>query len=143
MFPGMPGPTSGPGTPPEKPSEGADARRTRRQHDVIGQGGHPLGLALALPLALHPQAKEQNRTCGNCAFRMMTWTGSNSRHPKCLIEKGPAATTGLTGCPYQRVSCGPGTDVRKWWPGCRDHEFGDNDLSPDAARSGPPEARDE
>lgn len=114
--------------PADKPWRGADARRTLRQKAVIGQGGHPLGL--------HPAAAD-GRTCGNCRFRKAIGTGSSRSHPKCVIEKGPRSSTGLTNCPFPRVSAGPGTDVRKWWPGCTDHEWGDNSLSPDAARSGP------
>ena len=141
MFPGMPGPAEGPAVPgkPDKPWRGADARRTKRQAAVIAQGGHPLGLALFRPLKLHADAAADGRTCGNCRFREVISTGSSRNHPKCVIDRGPFANTG-TDCPLPRVSCGAGTDIRKWWPGCVDHEFGDTALSDDAARSGPARA---
>lgn len=135
-FPGMPGPEQGPGVPPEKPWRGADKRRTKRQRDLINGGFHPLGLALAGPLRLHPQAAEQGRTCGNCRFREIVGHHSRS-YPKCVIDKGPHAQTWASDA-APRYSAGPGTDVRRWWPGCVDHEWGDPSLSPDAARSGPP-----
>ncbi len=135
-FPGLAGPLEGPAAPPGKPAESADRRRTRRQREAIRNGAHPLAVSLDRPLAIHRQAAADGRTCGTCRFRMVINTGHEAAHPKCLIEKGPFART-MADSPYPRVSNGAGTDVRRWWPGCTDHEWGDNALSPDAARSGP------
>jgi hypothetical protein len=33
-----------------------------------------------------------------------------------------------------RVAHSASSDVRAWWPGCSDHEFGDPAVSDDAAR---------
>jgi hypothetical protein len=45
-------------------------------------------------------------------------------YAKCVIDEAKQ---------YPRVSHGAGTDVRAWWPACKDHEWGDP-LSDDAAR---------
>jgi hypothetical protein len=41
--------------------------------------------------------------------------------------------------PPPRVTKGPGSDIRRWWPACEDHTYGDPKLSEDAARSVPAE----
>jgi hypothetical protein len=138
-FPGMPAPVQGAGTSAGKKADlSEDARRTVRQRQATDRGTHPLGLALTRPLPQHPDAADTGRTCGNCQFRAVIWTGSKSNHPKCVIDKGPPAARGYDNPEHlPRVTRGAATDVRKWWPGCIDHEFGDNSVSPDAARSGP------
>lgn len=137
-----PGPEEGPAAKPGRP-ESADQRRTRRQHEIVAQGGHPLTLALTRPLAVHPRAAEQDRRCGNCKFRELVGRPDHQRpHPRCIILKGPHART-FEDSPYPRLSWGTGTQIRKWWPGCADHEWGDPALSPDAARSGPADNDDE
>jgi hypothetical protein len=98
--------------PPEKLSAGR--RLTLRQKRDVETGRHPLTGG--------PLHAETGRLCGNCRHRFMN-TYYSRPYPKCAI--GP-----ITG--------GVGTDVRAWWPACRDHEWGDPKLSPDAARSGPP-----
>lgn len=137
LIPGLPGPIEGPAVSGSKSAQGAGRRRTLRQHAAIDNGAHPLSVALDAVLPLHPLAAEQGRTCWACRFRTVINLGTSRSYPKCLIEKGPYART-LSGARLPRVSAGPGTDIRKWWPGCRDHEWGDNSLGPDAARSGPP-----
>lgn len=134
-LPGMPEPTA----PVSHGKVSADAARTARQRAGIPYGAHPLTVSLDGPLRIHPQAADQNRTCGNCRFREIVNLGTQRSYPKCLAERPPYAQTRDLKAP-SRVSHGAGTDIRKWWPGCRDHEFGDNDLSPDAARSGPADA---
>lgn len=129
---GMPGPVEGPGVPPTPSDLSADRRRTARQRAVIGAGGHPLGLALRRPLPLH---SDPERKCGNCRFRVLLDLGTERRYPKCTVPRGPFSRTG--DAPAPRVSAGAGTDTRKWWPGCTDHEYGDPATGPDAARSGP------
>lgn len=118
-------------------AESAGRRLTRRQHELAEAGGHPLTIALNWPLKVHPRAGIEGRRCGNCTFRdMLAHPDHNRARPRCLIEKGPYAETSSRG-PYPRVSFGDGTQIRAWWPACVDHEWGDNQLSPDAARSGP------
>lgn len=110
----------------------ADRRRTLRQLDTLTRGLHPLGLALTVGryLALHVEAAPYNdrsapgRRCGNCRFRR-TLPHHNIAYPKCAF--------GSTDAGAPRASHGSGTDVRAWWPACRDHEPGDPAL-PDAMR---------
>lgn len=100
---------------PEKLS--ADRRRTQRQRDAVARGVHPL---TGSPLADEPEAK-----CGNCRFREL-FDHHNKSYPKCTYGDG-----------LVRVTHSASSDVRAWWPGCSQHEWGDTGLSPDAMRSGP------
>jgi hypothetical protein len=107
-------------------------RRTARQRDALQRGLHPLSLVLRVGhyLALHDEAapaddpKAAGRRCGNCRFRRRVAHEAGT-FPKCLFGAG------AEGAP--RVTHGAGTDVRAWWPACRDHEPGDPNL-PDAMR---------
>jgi hypothetical protein len=66
------------------------------------------------------------RTCGNCRFReLLDYHGR--AYPKCTVDG------------ELRIAHSTATDVRAWWPACIDHEWGDNGLSPDAARYVPDE----
>lgn len=136
---------SGPAPDERPPDLSPDARRTVRQLLDLQRGTHPLARVVSRPdlMRLHPQAapaedrKAPGRRCGNCAFRrLLNW--HNRTYPKCLYGiqfADPNAHIGR----LPRVSHGAATDVRAWWPGCVDHEYGDPELSPDAARSGPGE----
>jgi hypothetical protein len=131
-FDGMAGLTGSP-----SPSKGsAQQRRTAKQRAGIPYGVHPLTYALDGMLRTHPDAAADGRTCGNCRFRQVVDSGSKRRYPKCTADAGPCSPSLATTTP-SRMSHGSGTDVRRWWPGCIDHQFGDNALSQDAARSGP------
>lgn len=111
-------------------------RRTARQLDALRNGYHPLALALPVDvnrhLPLHPEAapvddqKAPGRRCGNCRWRRVR------AFPKCVYPENRSAEDYEHDGP-PRVTRGAGTDVRAWWPGCRDHEPGDPDL-PDAMR---------
>ncbi|WBB94244.1 hypothetical protein [Verrucosispora sp. WMMC514] len=111
--------------PVEKVS--ADRRRAQRQAAAIAAGWHPLGLALGRHLRLHPDApRSDDRTtpgprCGSCWYREVLGHHNRS-YGKCTVEDGA------------RISNGAGTDVRRWWPACRDYSPGDPQLSADAAR---------
>lgn len=111
--------------PAEKLS--ADRRRTQRQSEALATGRHPLGLALGWVLRLHPDAPTADDRaaagprCGSCWYREVLGHHNRS-YGKCLADDG------------RRVSHGAGTDVRAWWPACRDYSPGDSRLSPDAAR---------
>lgn len=115
-------------------------RRTIRQTEAIGRGRHPLALADvgAYHLRLHPDAAPADprdapgRRCGNCLWRQVVSTGSRKNWPKCLYP-GTASAAEWEDAP-PRVTRGPATDVRAWWPGCTDHDWGEPALSPDAAR---------
>jgi hypothetical protein len=113
----------------------ADRRRTQRQLDILGRGLHPLTAALRAYIPLHKQAAPSEdrtapgRRCGTCWYRhVFTHPENGKPYPKCLADDGV------------RVTHGAGTDVRRWWPACTDHSFGDPTLSDDAARYVPPEA---
>jgi hypothetical protein len=117
----------------------ADRRRTIRQAEALDHRTHPLSLALGWHIPLHQQAAPADprdapgRRCGNCRLRDQVRYART--YAKCV--------QGWDGDPQHappRVTHGPGTDVRAWWPACRDHEYGDPDLSPDAARWVPDEA---
>lgn len=108
------------------PKLSAQQRRTTRQTRLLQLDQHPLGLALRWPLGLHAEAAPADdrdapgRRCGNCAFRqLITW--HNSTYPKCLYGLPEGGGWGAA----PRATHGGGTDVRAWWPGCRDHEYED------------------
>ncbi|MGI5223575.1 hypothetical protein [Actinoallomurus sp. CA-142502] len=106
------------GTPEPTEKLSADRRRTLRQADALTRRRHPLELALGFPLGLHPAAAADDRTapglrCGTCGFRQVL-THNDGRFPKCLF-----AVTDKTA---PRVTRGAGTDVRAWWPACRDYQ---------------------
>lgn len=106
--------------PPAKISP--DKRRTLRQAAAIRTGMHPLSLVLA-GLRLHPDAGRDpaERTagprCGGCRF--YGHYGHNSWQ-KCLHGYDASLAGTPAHRPPPRVSGGPVTDIRAWWPGCRD-----------------------
>lgn len=123
-----------------------DRRRTQRQAEHLARGLHPLTAALRYPIKLHAAAAPaddrdaEGRRCGDCRYRRPVGGGHDGRYPKCVEgyqERDPAKK--YAGPP--RVTNGAGTDVRAWWPGCVDHEYGEPKLSDDAARWVPEVAR--
>jgi hypothetical protein len=102
------------------PKLSADARRAIRQREAITAGWHPLGLSpnvrhLKLHAdaarVTHPGVEAEGLRCGSCRYRIQ-FGHHNRAYAKC--------TWG--GKPYQRLTHGPGTDVRAWWPACIDYE---------------------
>jgi len=89
---------------PNPPAEGeklsAGRRLTARQLRDVDAGRHPLTGG--------PQDPDPAHRCGNCTHRNTT-----GRYPKCHYSNPP-------GGPLDRVTGGPATDVRAWWPGCLD-----------------------
>lgn len=91
-----------------------EKRRRARQLARIRNGYHPLGGTLKL----HDQAdrdavpyegRDLPYRCGTCAFRVLV--GGHARDfPKCAKGDGI------------RVTNGPASDVKAWWPACRDYE---------------------
>ena len=133
--------------PPEKMSP--DRRRTARQRALIAAGLHPLMVYAGYvhkSVRLHPEApgdcapdapRGRPFTCGSCRFRVVV--GWNSRsYPKCVVD---LTDDGQTLDTSPRASHGAATDVRAWWPACRDYEPGDQAVSVDAARCIPEETR--
>lgn len=116
-----------PPAPVEKESQ--TVRRTKRQAAALTRGRHPLGL-LGFPLPLHAEAapaddrSEVGRRCGNCRFREVLEYRSKS-FAKCVF--------GATDEYAPRAAHSEATDVRSWWPACRDHEPGDPKI-PDGMR---------
>jgi hypothetical protein len=104
-----------PANTPEPEKLSPDQRRTRRQAAVLRQGQHPLTLVLSAPLRLHPDAapaddrKAPGLRCGTCAFREIRHYGPRA-WPKCTFGDGV------------RMSHGAGTDIRAYWPACRDYQ---------------------
>jgi len=98
-----------------RPKESAGVRRTKRQRAMLEAGRHPLSSPLGYPLPLHAEAAPADdraapgRRCGNCRWR------APGLYQKCVLP-GP-------GGQLPRVSHGPATDLRAWWPGCPDHEW--------------------
>jgi hypothetical protein len=101
--------------PPENLTRGE-----RRQRLVAGRilaGDHPLGKGIRV----HPDADRtrsgQGLTCGSCRFRRIVG-GGNRSYPKCLLpitySDGSQRFPRNTGC--------ESSDVRKWWPACRDYQ---------------------
>lgn len=96
----------------------ADRQRTRRQRDLLALGYHPLTIVLSTSLPLHADAaphddlKAEGARCGSCRFRVLFNYGPRT-WPKCTFGGGA------------RKSHGGGTDVRAWWPACRDYQAAD------------------
>lgn len=115
--------------PSEQADLSADRRRTLRQAERIADGIHPLTggplheLASRFRDAAAP--KDDPFTCGSCYFRANLGY-HNSSYPKCTL-----GTTNERPGPY--MTHGASTDVRAWWPACRDYSPSDR-LSDDAAR---------
>ncbi|HZB31246.1 MAG TPA: hypothetical protein VE465_13865 [Streptosporangiaceae bacterium] len=109
---------------PPEPTEklSAQRRRTSRQTEALRGGRHPIGLAVGVPLRLHPDAPPPgDKTaagprCGGCRFREATGHGKHP-FPKCL--------RGWDGNPRKDppfASHGAATDCRAWWPACEHWE---------------------
>jgi hypothetical protein len=106
------------------PKVSAGRRLTMRQAEAIAAGRHPLtGGPLHELASRHRDAtspKSDPFTCGSCWFReVMPY--HNKSYAKCWQADS------------KRVTHSAATDVRAWWPACRNYSPSDN-LSPDAAR---------
>lgn len=126
--------------PERGPNLSGQRRRTERQHQAVANGLHPLGLALGHPIRLHPDAPRDHESpgprCGSCWYRHVLPYHRRS-YPKCLYGLENETDNNPQGS-APRVTHGAGTDVRAWWPACRDYTPGDPQVSPDAARYIPP-----
>ncbi|GHG97383.1 DUF6011 domain-containing protein [Amycolatopsis roodepoortensis] len=112
-----------PDAPPiDAPPPSRDARRTARQAEALRRGYHPLGVALRINIPLHPDAprsidrKAPGLRCGSCVLRVVPLRDVAGTYPKCSY-----------GGDWRRATGGPGTDVRAWWPACKEYRpKGDN-----------------
>lgn len=121
----------------QAPKLSADRRRTWRQYEAIRAGRHPLtgwpvhleaaAVADELPTieAFHagetyrkPEQPAPGRRCGNCQFFGQINAYTARDFPKCWF-----GWDGVPGHAPPRYSHGAATDIRKWWPGCREHEY--------------------
>jgi hypothetical protein len=122
----------------------AGQRLTLRQAGYVAAGIHPLTRAPIHPLASrHRDAsapKDDPFTCGSCYFRHVEKYHDKS-YPKCLLPSAAGADQPARVI-YPRVTNGPASDVRAWWPACRDYSPG-SAMSPDAARNIPNPAPNE
>lgn len=89
-------------------------KRARTVENRILSGQHPLGYG-GRYLPLHPDAPRTvdraapGPRCGTCAHREIQ-SYHNKTYPKCMFGDGIR----VTGC--------ESSDVRAWWPACRDYE---------------------
>jgi hypothetical protein len=117
----------------------ADRRRTQRQAQAIAAGIHPLTRRPIHPLASrHRDADAPKRdpfTCGSCYFREVI-KYHNRSFAKCMLPSPLVGADASSDRIYSRATHSAASDVRAWWPACRDYSPGDS-LSPDAARSIP------
>ena len=129
-----------PGTRTLRPSEetslSAGRRLTLRQAEQIADGIHPLTRGPLHELAsTHRDAsapKADPFTCGSCLFRKAE-KYRNGTYAKCWLPSPKAGADAPQARIYDRVTHGPATDVRAWWPACTDYSPGDR-ISDDAAR---------
>ncbi|HET6868929.1 MAG TPA: hypothetical protein VFH80_23660 [Solirubrobacteraceae bacterium] len=132
-------PDYGPPTPEAEPQLSADRRRTLRQAQYVANGVHPLTRGPLHPLASrHRDAdspKSDPFTCGSCYFReVLRWHARS--YAKCVLPNPLSGADAPADRIYSRVTHSAASDVRAWWPACRDYSPGDR-ISPDAARCVP------
>jgi hypothetical protein len=98
------------------PKVSADRRRTLRQAERIAAGVHPLtGGPLHELASRHRDStapKSDPFTCGSCWFREVN-RYHNKSFAKCWESDGKRATHSAA------------TDVRAWWPACRNYSPSD------------------
>lgn len=90
---------------PPVPVLSVDQRRAVRHMDAFTAGFHPLHGKLHAEAAPADDWSAEGRRCGNCQHR---GAGGSRGYPKCLFD-------------LSRITCGPGTDCRAWWPACTHH----------------------
>jgi len=112
--------------PPEPPALTRGERRRRLVATRIATGVHPLGR----PVMLHPQSSrdpEDHVTgprCGGCIYRQLVKYHDLKYHdrtrPKCWY---PGRGGGVADdYPHPRDTNCESSDIRKWWPACREFE---------------------
>ena len=107
---------------PGAPASGAPrptvGERQRARHaEAVRRGYHPLGVALRINLPLHGEAAPfddraaPGARCGTCVHRVVPLREVARTYPKCNF-----------GGDWRRATGGPGTDVRAFWPACKDYQ---------------------
>ena len=95
-----------------EPAASPVQRRTQRQHQAVADGLNPLTMQPQheqAPDNCTPKDRHLRRyTCGTCAFLLVLNVAG--RAMKCGYGDG------------QRVSYGPATSIRGWWPACQQFE---------------------
>lgn len=103
---------------------GRGPRRQKLISTRIAAGVHPLGRGIPL----HSDApRTTDRTtpglrCGTCRWRVNTSGSSGRTWPKCRLPMRLGDRT-----VYPRDTGCEATDVRAWWPACRDHQPTDDE----------------
>lgn len=87
-------------------------RRQRLVAERIACGVHPLGRPVLLHAAAScdPEDRETGPRCGTCVFRVLV-EGNNRTYPKCRYGEG-----------HPRDTHCESSDIRKWWPACRQYQ---------------------
>jgi hypothetical protein len=106
--------------PPPKEELTRGEKRKRLVAGRIATGVHPLGR----PVLLHPESSRdpEDRSgprCGGCVFRQLVGHHDKT-YPKCWypsVEEYPHPRD--TGC--------ESSDIRAWWPACRDYQPRENE----------------
>lgn len=102
--------------PGEKISDGR--KRTARQFKALARGRHPIsGLPLHTDAAPHDDQKAPGLRCRGCHFHQLMG-GHKRGYPKCFWPNPDLYR--LVDLP--RVSMGPATDCRGWFPACTDYQ---------------------
>src|SRR4051812_5987121 len=108
-------------------------RRTLRQAEDIALGRHPLTGGMIHPLASRSRdasaPKDDPFTCGSCSFRESI-TYHDKTYAKC-VPPGNLSAEQYERYGPPRLSHSEASDVRSWWPACRDYSPGSS-ISPDA-----------
>lgn len=104
-----------PAPQPRSKAKPLQVMRTR-QSQCMRHGAHPLTAALGRTIPLHADAAPQDDRdadglrCGGCLHRTPVRADTAKSFPKCAVD----ART--------RMTHGPGTDVRAWWPACESYQ---------------------
>lgn len=101
---------------PSAPEMTRGERRVALLRTRIANGIHPLGR----PVLLHPlssrdwQDRENGPRCGTCAFRQLV-RYHNKTYPKCHYPD-------VNSYNHPRDTNCESSDIRKYWPACRDYQ---------------------
>jgi hypothetical protein len=112
--------------PPPADDRNSGQKRRDRQALRIAVGLHPLSID-GMKIPLHSDVprtatKDDDGAyprCGTCQFRVLL-DHHTRRYPKCIV--GVPVLIPFSRISSARISHGADTDVRAWWPACRDYE---------------------
>lgn len=96
-----------------------DRLRTQRRQQAVDDGLNPLTMTPAHPDAPTDTSPNDRYprygTCGTCTHLIAVLIGQRKRALKCNFGGTPKRLG-------PRVTLGPATDVRAWWPGCEQYD---------------------